>query len=89
MSAMGRGLTAALLAASLAACTMASGSPAVILVPIPRTALSPTAGSIGSLARRRPPPRLIAVIPISRVSIAATKPLSCAVQGLATPARGR
>ena len=37
---------AASASASLAACTMASGSPAAILAPIPRTALKPTAGRV-------------------------------------------
>jgi len=76
--------------ASSRACTIASGrSPGPTRSPGAATSVSPTAWSISSVSRARPPPRPMIARPTARTSTASSTPASCGNASTTTGALGR
>ena len=70
---------------ALRACTRASGASGPTSAPIGASSVRPTAGSISSAARDRPPPSSTTASPTARTSMLATKPR---VSGVASTRTG-
>ena len=81
-------VAAASASAAERACTTASGRSGPTASPTPRTSVRPTAGSIASRGRRRPPPSRASARPIARASTRAITPARSGATASRTGASG-
>src|SRR5919106_1103171 len=81
--------TAAAASLAVAAWTMAKGTSGPTVSPIPRTSAKPTAESIASVGRLRPPPKATPASPSARASMVATTPARSKRTSWRTGALGR